>query len=190
MKKLTFAFFFFISFSVSAQPDLRKTLEEYLKVVETKDSEKVMDYMYPKFFELYPRDLMVKTLDESMNDSTLEIELMDSKILNISPLKIVDTVTYAKVGYSFVMTLKYIETDENPAPGEEVITMTTNIFKQMYGDENVSFDSENKKFRVYAKKEMLALKTAYLKDWKVLGIEENIKPLLKKILPEGLMVDI
>lgn len=101
-----------------------------------------MDYMYPKFFELYPRDLMVKTLDESMNDPILEILLMDSKILEISPLKTADTVTFAKVGYSFVMTLRYVETDENPAPSEEVITMTTNIFKQMYGDENVSFDSQ------------------------------------------------
>lgn len=190
MKNLIFTLLILISTPALAQTDLRNTLEEYLKVVETKNSEKVMDYMYPKFFELYPRDLMVKTLDESMNDSTLEIELMDSKILGFSPLKTADSVTFSKVAYSFVMTLKYVETDENPAPGEEVITMTTNIFKQMYGDENVSFDSEKKKFRVYAKKEMLALKTAYLKDWKVLGIEENIKPLLKKILPEGLMVDI
>lgn len=77
-----------------------------------------------------------------------------------------------------------------PAPNEEVITMTTNIFKQMYGNENVTFDSENRKFRIFAKKEMLALKTPSLRDWKVLGIEENIKPLLKKILPEGLLVDI
>ncbi|WP_255050479.1 hypothetical protein [Lacihabitans sp. CS3-21] len=190
MKKLTFAFFFFFSISVFAQPDLRKTLSEYLKVVETKNSERVMDYMYPKFFELYPRDLMVKTLDESMNDPNLEILLMDSKILEISPLKTADTVTYAKVGYSFVMTLKYVETDENPAPGEEVITMTTNIFKQMYGDENVSFDSGNKKFKVYAKKEMLALKTAGLTDWKVLGIEEKINPLLKKILPNEIITDL
>jgi hypothetical protein len=56
MKKLTFAFFFFFSISVSAQTDLRKTLSEYLKVLETKNSERLMDYMYPKFFELYPRD--------------------------------------------------------------------------------------------------------------------------------------
>ena len=40
MKKLIFALIFLISVSVSAQTDLRNTLEEYLKVVETKDSEK------------------------------------------------------------------------------------------------------------------------------------------------------
>ena len=190
MKKHLFALIFLISVSVSAQADLRKTLEEYLKVVETKDSEKVMDYMYPKFFELYPRDLMVKTLDESLKDPSLEILLMDSKILDISPLKTADSVTYAKAGYSFVMTMKYVISDENSAPNDEVITMTTNIFKQMYGADNVTFDAENKKFRIFAKKEMLALKTPSLKDWKVLGMEENIKPALKKILPEAVMADL
>ena len=84
MKNLIFTLLILIYTPTLAQTDLRNTLEEYLKLVETKNSEKVMDYMYPKFFELYPRDLMVKTLDESMNESTLEIELMDSKILNIS----------------------------------------------------------------------------------------------------------
>lgn len=190
MKKLIFALIFLISVSASAQSDLRNTLEEYLKVVEIKDSEKVMDYMYPKFFDLYPRDLMVKTLDESLKDPALEILLMDSKILDISPLKTTDSVTYAKVGYSFVMTMKYVVSEETPAPTDEVITMTTNIFKQMYGEDNVTLDVENKKFRIFAKKEMLALKTPSLKDWKVLGIEENIKPALKKILPEAVLADL
>lgn len=60
----------------------------------------------------------------------------------------------------------------------------------MYGADNVTFDPENKKFRIFAKKEMLALKTSSLKDWKVLGIEENMKSVLKKILPEALMADL
>jgi hypothetical protein len=113
---------------------------------------------------------MVKTLDESMNDPNLEILLMDSKILEISPLKTADTVTYAKVGYSFVMTLKYVETDENPAPSEEVITMTTNIFKQMYGDENVSFDSQKSMNITYEN-----LRPAFSKD----ALPEKLEKLKK-----------
>jgi hypothetical protein len=159
-------------------------------VVESKDAEKVMNYMYPRFFDLYPRDLMVKTLDSSLKDPSLEILLIDSKLLDISPLKTADSVTYAKADYSFVMTMKYLISDENPPPADEVITMTTNIFKEMYGADNVTFDPENKKFRIFAKKEMLALKTPSLKDWKVLGIEENMKSVLKKILPEALMADL
>lgn len=190
MKRFIFTLAFLISISASAQMTLRTTLEDYLKVVETKNSERVMDYMYPKFFELYPRALMVKTLDESLRDPALEILLMDSKILDISPLKTADSVTYAKVGYSFIMTMKYVVSDENPAPTDEVITMTTNIFKQMYGDDNVTFDAENKKFRIFAKKEMLVLKTPSLTDWKVLGIEENVKTLLKKILPVEIIIDL
>jgi hypothetical protein len=59
-----------------------------------------------------------------------------------------------------------------------------------YGDENVSFDSKNEKFNVYAKKEMLALKTAILTDWKVLVIDENLNSLLKKILPNEIITDL
>lgn len=99
---------------LSAQTTLQTTLEDYLKVVETKNSERVMDYMYPKFFELFPRELMAKTLDESLKDPALEIVLTDSKILSLSPLKTVDSVTYANVDYSFVMTMKYVVSDQDP----------------------------------------------------------------------------
>lgn len=145
--------------------------------------------MYSKFFELNKFDILFWAFLKPKTVQNLEILLMVSKILEISPLKTADTVTCAKVDYSLVLTLKYVDTDECPMPGEEVITMTTKIFKQMYGDENVSFDSVNKKFKVYTKKEMLALKTPSLTNWKVLGMEENINLLLKKILPIEIIND-
>ena len=188
MKKIIFLLL--CSFTVFAQGDIKNTIEEYLKVVETKNSERVMDYMYPKFFELIARDLMVKTLDQSMKNPSLEILLMDSKVLDISDLKTVDSVTYSKVGYSFVMTLKYVASDDNPLPDDDAIAMTDNIFKEMYGAENVSFNNEEKKFRVFIKKEMLALKNPSLKDWKVLGFENNMIPMLMKILPSGIIADL
>jgi hypothetical protein len=187
MRQLLFIFFVLVQLSVSAQKPLKVTLEEYLKIVETKDSEKIMDYMYPKFFELYPREMMVKVMDQSMKDPSLEIELMDSKILEISEAATVDSITFSKVSYSFVMTMKYVVTADNPAPEDETINFTKNIFDQMYGKENVSFNAEMKKFRIFAKKEMLALKTPRLSEWKVLGLEENLKPILKKIIPDTIL---
>ena len=188
MKKTLFLLL--CSFNIFAQNDLRNTIEEYLRVVETKNSERIMDYMYPKFFELFARDLMVKTLDQSMQDPSLEILLMDSKVLDISDLKTVDSVTYSKVGYSFVMTLKYVASYDNPLPDDDAIAMTDNIFKETYGAENVSFNNKEKKFRIFAKKEMLVLKTPSLKEWKVLGVENNLKPMLMRILPSGIIADL
>lgn len=187
MKKLLFPLLFIFSFAASAQDDLRKTAEEYLRIAEAKDSEKIMDYMYPRFFELYPRQLMVEIMDKSFNDPAFKIELMDSEILNISPLKTVDTVTYSVVDYSFVMTLKYVESEGSPLPDEEAIQLTRGIFEQMYGKENVTYIPEETKFRLLAKKNMLVLKTPAFSSWKVLGIDENLKPVMKKIIPEAII---
>lgn len=146
-----------------------------------------MDYMYPPFFTLYPRQMMVEIMDKSLNDPAFEIELMDSRILNVSPLKTVDTVTYSVVDYSFVMTLKYLESDEHPLPDEETIRLTRGVFEQMYGKENVSYKADEMKFRMVAGKNMLVLRTPGLSSWKVLGIDENMKPVMKKILPEAII---
>lgn len=187
MKKILFPLLFLFSIAASAQDDLRKTVEDYLRIAEAKDSEKIMDYMYPPFFTLYPRQLMVEIMDKSFNDPAFEIELMDSKILNISPLKTVDTITYSVVDYSFVMTLKYVESEEHPLPDEEAIKLTREIFEQMYGKENVSYIAGEMKFRLLAGKNMLVLRTPGLSAWKVLGIDENLKPIMKKIVPEAII---
>lgn len=190
MKKLLFPLLFIFSFTVSAQDDLRKTLSEYLRLAETKDSERIMDYMYPGFFTLFPRHMMVEIMEKSFNDPAFEILLMDSEILNIAPLKTADTVTYSVVDYSFVMTLRYLESEETPLPDKETIELTSGVFKQMYGEENVTFVEDQMKFRIQVTKNMLMLKTPGLDSWKVLGVEENLKPLMKKIIPEKILEDL
>lgn len=181
------SFYFSISFGALAQDDIKTVLQEYLKFSEEKNSEKLMDYMYPKFFELFPREMMIKTLDQSLKDPSLEIVLKDSEILNISPPKTADTVTYSIVDYAFVMTLKYVESEENPLPDEDTIEMTTNIFKNLYGEDKVFYDKQNARFTINVKKNMLALKSPSLTSWKVLGTEANLKPFLLKIIPKEIV---
>lgn len=190
MKKLLFPLLFIFSFTVSAQDDLRKTLDEFLALSEAKDSERIMDYMYPGFFTLFPRQKMVETMDKAFNDPSFEIRLLDSKILNISPAKTIDTVTYCVVDYQVVMTLKFQESEDNPLPDEETVQMTRTMFEQLYGKENISYSTEEMKFRIRVENKMLALKTPGLDSWKVLGVEENLKPLMKKIIPEKILEDL
>lgn len=176
-----------LSIVSSAQDDIKSIVQEYLKLSEEKNSEKLMDYMYPKFFELFPREMMVQALDKSLKDPSLELVLKDSEILGISASKTVDTVTYSIVDYAFVMTLKYIESEENPLPDEDTIEMTKGIFKNMYGEDNVKYDAENWRFTVNVQKNMLALKTPSLKSWKVLGTDANLKPYMLKIIPKEIV---
>lgn len=190
MKTFFLPLLFIFSLTASAQDDLRKTLNEYLRLAEAKDSERIMDYMYPGFFTLYPRHLMVEIMDKSFNDPAFEILLMDSRILHVSPVKTADTVSYSVVNYSVVMTLRYLESEDNPLPDKETVEVTRGIFKQMYGEENVTYIPEEMKFRIMTKKSMLALKTPGLDEWKVLGVEENLKPVMKKIIPGKILEDL
>lgn len=176
-----------VAISSTAQDDIKSVLNEYLKLSEEKNSVKIMDYMYPKFFELFPREVMVQALDKTLKDPTLDILISNSEILGISPVKTVDTVTYSIVDYSFVMKLKYLESDENPFPDEDTIDLTMNIFKNMYGEKNVIYDADNYMFTMQVEKKLLALKTPSLKSWKVLGTDANLKPYMLKIIPKEIV---
>jgi hypothetical protein len=125
-----------------------------------------------------------------LNDPSLEIVLKNSKILSIAKPKHLDTLSYSKVKYSFEMSLKYLETPDNPLPNDETLNFTLGIFKNMYGDENVKLDSANKKFEIFAEKELLMLKSKSVESWKVLGLEKNLLPILKKILPTEIIEDL
>lgn len=187
MRLILLAVGIFLSVISYAQDDMRVTLNKYLKLSEEKNSEQLMDYMYPKFFELFPRDIMIKALDKSLNDPAFEIILRDSEILSISPQKTVDSVTYAIADYSFVMSLKYVESEENSLPDQSTIDLTKDIFNNMYGEDNVYFSDEEKKFTIRVTKNMLVLKTPLLTSWKVLGTDANLKPLLLKIIPKEIV---
>ena len=176
-----------VAISSTAQDDIKSVLNEYLKLSEEKNSVKIMDYMYPKFFELFPREVMVQALDKTLKDPTLDISISNSEILGISPVKTVDSVTYSIVDYSFVMKLKYLESDENPLPDEDTIDLTKNIFKNMYGEKNVIYDADNYMFTMQVEKKLLALKTPSLKSWKVLGTDANLKPYMLKIIPKEIV---
>lgn len=182
-KTLFVLLIFLQSLLVKGQDDLRSSLEEYLKIAETKNTEKTLDFMYPKFFEIFPREAMSKALNQSFNDPSLEIMLKNSKIISIEEPKQIDTLTFSKVKYSFEMSLKYIETPENPLPDDETLNITFNIFKNMYGDDKVKLDNSAKKFEIFTQKEMLMLKSKSVESWKVLGLEKNLMPILEKILP-------
>lgn len=176
-----------VAISSTAQDDIKSVLNEYLKLSEEKNSVKIMDYMYPKFFELFPREVMVQALDKTLKDPTLDISISNSEILGISPVKTVDSVTYSIVDYAFVMKLKYLESDENPLPDEDTIDLTMNIFKNMYGEKNVIYDADNYMFTMQVEKKLLALKTPSLKSWKVLGTDANLKPYMLKIIPKEIV---
>ena len=176
-----------VAISTAAQDDIKSVLKEYLKLSEEKNSVKIMDYMYPKFFELFPREVMVLALDKTLKDPTLDISISNSEILAISPAKTVDSVTYSIVDYAFVMKLKYLESDENPLPDEDTIDLTMNIFKNMYGEKNVIYDADNSMFTMQVEKKLLALKTPSLQSWKVLGTDANLKPYMLKIIPKEIV---
>lgn len=190
MKKCFLILLLLFTIPVFGQEVIRDTVNDYLKVTEERDFEGILDRMYPKFFELAPRDLMLNVLKQSFNDPSFNIELKDSEILAISDMKKADSVAYYKVSYSFLMLMQYVESEDEPFPDKETIRLTQDAFSEMYGKENVSFDEVKMRFSMKAKKEMLVLKTDNQQEWKVLGIEANLKPLLKRILPKKIVEEL
>lgn len=185
MNKVYFlCLFLFTQTAVFAQSDaeeIKQTVVEYMAIVENKEYQKTMDYLYPKLFEIVPKSLMEETLKKQAEDTDLVIELQNSAIQKISKVLLVDGVKYALVDYTFLMTMIIPEEDK-----EGLETMKV-LFEAHYGKKNVVLDTDKRAFDINVSSAAYLIRDPQYKGWKFLERKKEMLPLLEKMLPKKVL---
>lgn len=184
MKKIIFYFLILFTFhAASAQTDndaIKKTFEEYFKTIEQQNNAKTLDYIYPKLFEQFPKEFMLKAMNETTNDTTTHIVMSNSVIKNVSKTLTIENIQYALIKYSFTMTIT--ETDK-----DDSIEFMLKLFQGTYGKNNVLYDKSTKKIEVHIDNEAYAINHPEFQGWKFLEKKESMKPVLEKLLPKKVL---
>ncbi|MEZ4847302.1 MAG: hypothetical protein R3B93_01440 [Bacteroidia bacterium] len=170
---------------IENQNTIRIDFNNYLEAITNKEFSKSMDYIVPEFFEIFPKEQMIKVMEQTFNNPEMEFELKEPKILEIGKIKKVNERFYSKLRYSNLMNMKFKGEEEET---EEEKKMRNNLmklsFEQTFGSENVEYNSEADFFQIYSEKEVIAISDNGKTEWKFLVVEEKQKFILEKLVPE------
>lgn len=158
-------------------------INEMLKITQKKDLEKIMDYTYPKLFDIAPRELMISTLQETYENDEFIIDLDSVSIITIFPIFNINDTSYVKIVHSMLMKMKYKEPLDTS--DMESKSMLVSILEPKYGAGNVHFDSAANSLNIFMKPDMLGIKDKTSNTWTFITLNDDNPFLLEMLFSEA-----
>lgn len=160
-------------------------LNQMLKLTQLKDLEKIMDYTYPKLFEIMPRELMIASLKETYESDEFSIELDSVNVLTIFPVFVINDTSYVKVRHSMLMKMKFKEpADTSDSQGNN---MLVSILGQKYGQGNVRYDAIANSLNILMKPDMVGIKDKTSNKWTFANFDEDTPAMLELLFSKAVL---
>ena len=106
---LLFPLFWCFSGNAQEDPQLKVRVTAMLKVTESKDLEKMLDYTYPKLFTLAPREQIAEAMKNSFETDEFVSTFDSVKIKTIFPVFNSGNGQYAKITHTILMRMEFKE---------------------------------------------------------------------------------
>ena len=160
---------------------------EYLNSIVNMEFDKSVEYLVPEFFEIIPKSQMIKVMEQTFNNPSMEIEIKNPKVLSINDSQKIEEKYYSLLTYSNQLNMK-MSNDEPETEDEKAarIDMTKLYLEQTFGSENVDYNEKTDFFEIQSQKDVYAISKDGLTEWKFLVIEKDQKIILEKLLPKEL----
>jgi hypothetical protein len=167
--------------------NIKSEFTEYLNALVNKEFEKSFEYIAPEFFEIVPKSQMIKLMEQTFNNPTMEIEIKNPKILTINDSEIIENKYYSQLTYSNQMNFKMNSEEEETDDEKKMrINLTKLSFEQSFGAENVKYNEKTDFFEIYSEKDVFGISINGKTNWKFLVLDKDSKIILDKILPKVL----
>ena len=164
--------------------NIKSDFTTYLSAIKDRDFKKSVEYMLPDFFDLIPKEELIKVMEETFNNPNMDFEIKDSKILSVSDIEKIEEKFYSKLRYSSNMSIK-MNTEE--ALTDENKEMTLNLFKLNFGSENVSYDEQTAKYQINSEQNAISISENGINSWKFLVVEEKQRAILEQFIPKKIL---
>lgn len=110
--KLTVLSILCVLFSISTlaqdyKANIKKRFKEFNDFVINGEYSKSMDYIPDVFFKVVPKDQLIATSKQLLNNKNLEYKILDVKVNEVQDSKKIDSTYYALVRYTAIMTIKF-----------------------------------------------------------------------------------
>jgi len=175
-----------LSFAQSHTDEITKNAQSYYDYMTAQNFDGVLDYMYPKVFEMAPRAQMKAGMEQMFSSPDMKIEFLSNDVSRVSEEKIVDGITYAAVFYNSKMKMTFVsEKDKSPEDQKVFLDFMQATMNTQFGEENVTSDIEAMSLVINMDANMFAIKDPQYEGWKFIGNDDNMKMLVDSIVPES-----
>ena len=167
-------------------PTLKTRLDEYIKITEEMDFEKIMDYTYPRLFSLIKREELVEVMRQTFSNDEVTIKLDSLRADSIYPIFQLEGGNFAKVTYSMRMLMKFHQPGDTMKMGE-MMEMVKAGLTQQFGEDRVSIDAATNTVIVQMiGTPMVAIKDSLSKEWTFVNLKPE-DPLTAQLLSEAVL---
>lgn len=157
-------------------------LNQYFQATEAQDWDGVIDLLYPRLFELAPKEDMRQTLAD-MNGNGISLEMSGFEIKRISAPLEHEEERFAKVDYSGKMRIKFTsEAYQTP----EMVGALTDNFNASYGPGQVRYEIETGIFHISVNKSMYAIAQSGTTEWYFIDTEGEAG-MMEQIIPAAVL---
>jgi len=171
----------------SDKDDISRYANEYFSLLEAKDYNAGLNYIYPGLFDFVPKDLIVEGMENMEKDSMVKIFFTGFSVSKISDVVIYEGLRYANVDYTFnmVMQVNY----ENNDSKQLTIDFTLSALKSQFGEDNVVYDEKKSAYLLTPQSNMFAIQDPAYAGWRFLENKENMYGILDQMIPEKIRQD-
>lgn len=161
---------------------ITERLNQYFQATEAQDWGRVVDLLYPRLFELAPKEEMRQTMAD-MNGNGISLEMSGFEIKRISAPLEHEEERFAKVDYSGKMRIKFTsEAYQTP----EMVGAITDNFKASYGPGQVRYEIETGIFHIGVNKSMYAIAQSGTTEWYFIDTEGEAG-MMEQIIPAAVL---
>ena len=161
MKKILMALVFssFLLNQLAGQEDamLAKRLKEILVFTQEKNTEKILDYTYPKLFTIVTRSQMKEALEGMYDTDEFTIVLDSLFTIKVHPVFTVEEKQYCRVMHNMVMRMNFKELTDTTGEESEAAFLLE-LMGGKYGKENIRFDKKKNSLVIKSTPDMIAVK--------------------------------
>lgn len=180
-------FISFSNFSQSHKDLLKKEVAIYLQHLENENFDGILDYMYPKVFETFPREQLKAGMQQMFNSSEMKIEFISNDIKDVSESIKEGDITYAALFYNSKMRMTFLTEQNQPEEDKKIfIDFMKSTMDTQFGADNITADVKTASLVISMDSEMFAILDPKYKEWKLLGNDDSMKAIIDNIIPESI----
>ncbi len=165
---LLFAFLICNYCQAQTDPRLKQRLDSMLQVTEDKDLEKILDFTYPKLFEIATREQLTQAMRDAFETEEFSTTLDSVKLKTIFPVFIIKDGEYAKIKHTMLMRMKFKMSLDSDNSNSMVP-----IMEETFGKGNVRLDKEQNSIVIFINSVMVAVKDEFSPEWSFVNYNEE-----------------
>src|SRR6478752_6808948 len=87
------------AYGQSEKDEIKNTFHDYFNTVMQQENEKTLVYIYPKLFDIIPKEKMLDIMNKTKADTSMRVVLAEPFITRISETTKIEATEYAVIQY-------------------------------------------------------------------------------------------